>query len=162
MWLTLTNLPICWLKPRWETSWAPGRYMNFSATETPYLRPCKCHWTRPLICGASKWWSWWVCLSSLYIINCSNMNCSWWLYFHVRVKNISVRIWDCLFSCRRQWRQKLRRPEARAKVIAAEGEQKASQALREASEIISDSPATLQLRYLHVWFYLLYRLYFIP
>ncbi|XP_076359973.1 band 7 protein AGAP004871-like [Tachypleus tridentatus] len=38
--------------------------------------------------------------------------------------------------------------EARAKLIAAEGEQKASRALREASEVISDSPAALQLRYL--------------
>merc|ERR1712013_508020 len=38
--------------------------------------------------------------------------------------------------------------EARAKVIAAEGEQKASKALREAAEIISESPAALQLRYL--------------
>ena len=38
--------------------------------------------------------------------------------------------------------------DARAKVIAAEGEQKAARALREASEIISDSPAALQLRYL--------------
>lgn len=38
--------------------------------------------------------------------------------------------------------------EARAKVIAAEGEQKASRALREASEVISDSSSALQLRYL--------------
>ncbi|XP_040577151.1 band 7 protein AGAP004871 isoform X5 [Lepeophtheirus salmonis] len=38
--------------------------------------------------------------------------------------------------------------EARAKVITAEGEQKASRALREASEIISESSAALQLRYL--------------
>jgi len=38
--------------------------------------------------------------------------------------------------------------EARAKVITAEGEQKASQALREAALVISDSPAALQLRYL--------------
>ncbi|XP_025114056.1 band 7 protein AGAP004871-like isoform X2 [Pomacea canaliculata] len=38
--------------------------------------------------------------------------------------------------------------EARAKVIAAEGEQKASLALKEASLIISESPAALQLRYL--------------
>ena len=36
--------------------------------------------------------------------------------------------------------------EARAKVIAAEGEQKASKALKEASDIISQSPAALQLR----------------
>lgn len=35
-------------------------------------------------------------------------------------------------------------------VIAAEGEQKASRALREASEVIGDSPAALQLRYLQV------------
>jgi len=38
--------------------------------------------------------------------------------------------------------------EARAKVIAAEGEQKASRALKEASMIISESPSALQLRYL--------------
>jgi len=38
--------------------------------------------------------------------------------------------------------------EARAKVIAAEGEQKASKALRAAAEVISESPAALQLRYL--------------
>jgi len=38
--------------------------------------------------------------------------------------------------------------EARAKVIAAEGEQKASRALKEASDVISESPAALQLRYL--------------
>lgn len=38
--------------------------------------------------------------------------------------------------------------EARAKVIAAEGEQKASRALKEAAEVISQSPAALQLRYL--------------
>merc|ERR1719420_1823137 len=38
--------------------------------------------------------------------------------------------------------------EARAKVIAAEGEHKASRALRHAAEIINDSPAALQLRYL--------------
>ena len=38
--------------------------------------------------------------------------------------------------------------EARAKVIAAEGEHKAARALKEASDIISASPAALQLRYL--------------
>jgi len=38
--------------------------------------------------------------------------------------------------------------EARAKVIAAEGEQKASKSLREASDIIAQSPSALQLRYL--------------
>ena len=38
--------------------------------------------------------------------------------------------------------------EARAKVIAAEGEHKASRALKQAAEVIVDSPAALQLRYL--------------
>lgn len=38
--------------------------------------------------------------------------------------------------------------EARAKVIAAEGEQKASMALKLAADVIGQSPAALQLRYL--------------
>ncbi|KAJ6223640.1 hypothetical protein RDWZM_002185 [Blomia tropicalis] len=38
--------------------------------------------------------------------------------------------------------------EARAKVIAAEGEHKASRALKEAAEVMTHSPAALQLRYL--------------
>ncbi len=41
--------------------------------------------------------------------------------------------------------------EARAKVIAAEGEFKASTALKEASMVIAQSPAALQLRYLQVF-----------
>ena len=40
--------------------------------------------------------------------------------------------------------------EARAKVIAAEGEHKASRALRHAAEVVADNPAALQLRYLQV------------
>ena len=36
--------------------------------------------------------------------------------------------------------------EARAKVIAAEGEHKASRSLRHAAEIITESPAALQVR----------------
>ncbi|CAM4971671.1 unnamed protein product [Rotaria socialis] len=38
--------------------------------------------------------------------------------------------------------------EARAKVIAAEGEQKASRALKDAADVIMQSPTALQLRYL--------------
>lgn len=38
--------------------------------------------------------------------------------------------------------------EARAKVIAAEGEQKASLALKDAADVINQSPIALQLRYL--------------
>ncbi|KAM8977611.1 stomatin-like protein 3 [Pelodytes ibericus] len=38
--------------------------------------------------------------------------------------------------------------EARAKVVAAEGEMNASRALKEASIVISESPAAMQLRYL--------------
>jgi regulator of protease activity HflC (stomatin/prohibitin superfamily) len=36
--------------------------------------------------------------------------------------------------------------EARAKVIAAEGEQKASRALKEAADVINESPAALQVK----------------
>ena len=39
--------------------------------------------------------------------------------------------------------------EARAKVIAAEGEHKASRALRQAAEVIIDSPAALQVNITH-------------
>ena len=35
-------------------------------------------------------------------------------------------------------------------MIAAQGEQRASHALKEASEVMSESPAALQLRYLQV------------
>ena len=38
--------------------------------------------------------------------------------------------------------------EARAKVVAAEGEQKASIALKQAADVINQSPIALQLRYL--------------
>ena len=38
--------------------------------------------------------------------------------------------------------------EAKAKVIAAEGEQKASKKLKEAADVMDESPAALQLRYL--------------
>jgi erythrocyte band 7 integral membrane protein len=50
--------------------------------------------------------------------------------------------------------------EARAKVIAAEGEQKASIALKEAADTINLNPIALQLRYLQVFFvlYLNYQL----
>ena len=41
--------------------------------------------------------------------------------------------------------------EARAKVIAAEGEHKASRALKHAAEIIAESPAALQV---FIWCYL--------
>ena len=43
--------------------------------------------------------------------------------------------------------------EARAKVIAADGEKRASKALREASNVIEESPSALQLRYLQVRFF---------
>ena len=38
--------------------------------------------------------------------------------------------------------------EARAKVIAAEGEQKASKGLKMAADVINQSPIAIQLRYL--------------
>lgn len=38
--------------------------------------------------------------------------------------------------------------EAQAKIISAEGEKNASRALKEAADVISQSPGALQLRYL--------------
>lgn len=38
--------------------------------------------------------------------------------------------------------------EARAKVIAAEGEQNASRSLKEAADVMSETPTAMQLRYL--------------
>ena len=38
--------------------------------------------------------------------------------------------------------------DARAKIIAAEGEMKASRGLKEAADIINESPIAMQLRYL--------------
>lgn len=40
--------------------------------------------------------------------------------------------------------------EARAKIVRANGEQKATTALKEAANVLSDSPSALQLRYLQV------------
>ena len=41
--------------------------------------------------------------------------------------------------------------EARAKVIAAEGEHRASRALRHAAEVIVDSPAALQVGNIYIY-----------
>lgn len=48
--------------------------------------------------------------------------------------------------------------EARAKVIAAEGEMKSSRALREAAEVMADSPGALQVSFklLHVLCFLIH------
>ena len=40
--------------------------------------------------------------------------------------------------------------EARAKIVRANGEQKATAALKEAASVLAESPAALQLRYLQV------------
>ena len=45
--------------------------------------------------------------------------------------------------------------EARAKVIAAEGEHKASKTLTHAAEVIVDSPAALQLAFLNICYLVL-------
>ena len=49
--------------------------------------------------------------------------------------------------------------EARAKVIAAEGEHKASRALRQAAEVIMDSPAALQARFISISFFIIIGLF---
>ena len=51
--------------------------------------------------------------------------------------------------------------EARAKVIAAEGEHKASRALRHAAEIIMDNPAALQVKKINSLCYLQERFFLV-
>ena len=74
---------------------------------------------------------------------------------YLRVWHSQLSLFDYIF-CRKDARlpEQLQRAmaaeaeaarEARAKVITAEGEQKASKALREAAEVIIDSPAALQV-----------------
>ena len=46
--------------------------------------------------------------------------------------------------------------EARAKVVAAEGEQKASLHLKEAALVLEESTSALQLRYLQVLLFIIY------
>ena len=50
--------------------------------------------------------------------------------------------------------------EARAKVIAAEGEHKASKALKHAAEVIIDSPAALQVKIINTFLYYKISFYF--
>ena len=57
-------------------------------------------------------------------------------------KNICILFFKTIFESKSKHR------EARAKVISAEGEQKASIALKEAADVINQSPVALQLRYL--------------
>lgn len=60
----------------------------------------------------------------------------------LKVRFVRISLDDFLFlSC-------LAAREARAKIIAAEGEQKASRSLKEAADVINESPIALQLRYL--------------
>ena len=99
--------------------------------------------------------------------------------FFPRLFRFAARTRGSRFSSRGPWRRRQRppgRPEPRCvlccnkigerfciaiigfkfysliQVIAAEGEQKASWALREASEVIAESSSALQLRYLQVRF----------
>jgi len=67
----------------------------------------------------------------------------------IRVERVEVKDVRLPQSLQRAWAAEAEAArEARAKVIAAEGEQKASKSLKEASDIISSSPSALQLRYL--------------
>ena len=67
----------------------------------------------------------------------------------VKVSNVEVKNVDLPQEMQRAMaRQAEAERERRAKIIHAEGEQQAAEKLAQASEIMSRSPATLQLRYL--------------
>uniref|UniRef100_A0A3Q3GZW8 Stomatin (EPB72)-like 3a n=1 Tax=Labrus bergylta TaxID=56723 RepID=A0A3Q3GZW8_9LABR len=63
-------------------------------------------------------------------------------------EGISLSMQESLDEATDPWGIKVERVEARAKIIAAEGEMNASRALKEASLVIAESPSALQLRYL--------------
>ena len=50
--------------------------------------------------------------------------------------------------------ENLERAMARAKIIAADGEHKASRALKRAAEVIIDNPAALQVKFLVIAYFL--------
>lgn len=67
----------------------------------------------------------------------------------VKVSNVEVKQIDLPVEMQRAMaRQAEAERERRAKIIASEGELQASQKLAEASQVMSQSPMTLQLRYL--------------
>uniref|UniRef100_A0A1I8IG44 PHB domain-containing protein n=1 Tax=Macrostomum lignano TaxID=282301 RepID=A0A1I8IG44_9PLAT len=59
----------------------------------------------------------------------------------VKVERVETSACRCSFSER--WRRRLRQPRS-----SGQGEQKASRALKEAADVINESPFALQLRYL--------------
>lgn len=65
----------------------------------------------------------------------------WWMYDCSKDVRLPVQLQRAMAAEAEASR------EARAKVIAAEGEMKASRALKEASDVIAESPAALQVSY---------------
>jgi regulator of protease activity HflC (stomatin/prohibitin superfamily) len=67
----------------------------------------------------------------------------------VKVTNVEIKNVDLPIEMQRAMaRQAEAERERRAKIIAAEGEMQASEKLRDASNMLSESPSALQLRYL--------------
>lgn len=52
---TLTTRRACWHRPPWGTPWACGHCMRSLATEIQFPAPCRLHWTRRQMLGASRW-----------------------------------------------------------------------------------------------------------
>ena len=151
MWKTPITPHDCWLKPPCEIFWVPKVCMRFSAIEIAFPVPCRVSLTKPPRPGVSRSNEW---------------RCEYHLPITLHLTSFAVKVNYYLTCCLSfPYSKDARLPvqlqramaaeaeaarEARAKVIAAEGEQKASRALKEASEIISESSSALQLRYLQV------------
>ena len=139
--LKILNMQLSyWLKQRWETFLVLKRCKKFSAIENTLHTACKANWMTGLVHGELK----------LNVSRCS-LN-----FLSNRISSFSSAF-ASYFSTDVRLPQSMQRSmaaeaeasrEARAKVIAAEGEQKASRQLKEAADVIAESPIALQLRYL--------------
>ena len=67
------------------------------------------------------------------------LDSNWWIYLFSKDVRLPVQLQRAMAAEAEAAR------EARAKVIAAEGEMKASRALKEASDVMIESPAALQV-----------------
>ena len=75
--------------------------------------------------------------------------CCWWEFLEPKTTINIFKQTICYASAYKIYAQYIKSIFL-SKVIAAEGEQKASRALREASDVIAKSSSALQLRYLQV------------
>ena len=138
--------PVCWLLRRCVTCWAPRICRKFWLSVKTSPTWCNRLLTKRPTHGASKWSA----------LKCNDFDlkfkkgtqiedviCIRIFNFNSKDVRLPVQLQRAMAAEAEAAR------EARAKVIAAEGEQKASKALKEAADIIAESPSALQVIDIH-------------